>query len=67
VDSCGHLLNVKPKSNGQRVVEPKFNEVEESKFFFCLKQHATEELWAQNGFFALVQDFGKADAQEMFT
>jgi len=32
-----------------------------------LKQHATKELWAQYVFSTLAQDFGKVDAQEMFT
>ena len=48
-------------------MEPKIFEVEESKLFFGLKRHAMEELWAQSVFVALNQEFGKVDAQEIFS
>ncbi|HEY9806811.1 MAG TPA: DNA cytosine methyltransferase [Candidatus Obscuribacterales bacterium] len=63
----GHLLALRSESNGQGAVEPKLTEVEESELLFRLKWHATEELQAQRVFAALAQDFGKADAQEMFS
>jgi len=63
----GHLLALRPESNGQGAVEPKLTEVEESELLFRLKWHAAEELRAQRVFAALAQDFGKADAQEMFS
>ena len=61
------LLAVGTQSNGQGAVMPKLSEVEESELLFHLKRHAVEELQAQRVFAALAQDFGKADAQEMFS
>ena len=63
----GHLLAVRPQSNGQGAVMPNLTEVEESELLFRLKWHAAEELRAQRVFAALAQEFGKADAQEMFS
>jgi len=46
-------------------LEPKLKEVEESKFFFCLKWCRVEKLWAQCFFVAFSQDSRKMDAQEL--
>ena len=61
------MLPLRSESNGQGAVEPTLTGVEESELLYRLKQHAMEELRAQRVFAALAQDFGRADAREMFS
>jgi len=61
------LLTLRQENNGQGAMEPKFTEVEDSKLFFYLQQHANKELWSKCVLAILAQDFRKVDAQKMFS
>jgi hypothetical protein len=64
---CDHSVELGAASNGQGATEPHLTEAEESALFYRLERHAAEELRAQRVFAALAQDFGAADAREIFS
>jgi hypothetical protein len=52
--------------DGQGATEPHLTEIEESVLLHSLETYAAEELRAQRVFAALAEDFGAADARDMF-
>ena len=54
-------------TDGQGATEPHLTETEESVLLYRLERHAAEELRAQRVFAALAQDFGAADARDIFS
>ena len=65
---CGHLLALKSEGNGQGAMTATNLTPDKEFGQLCyLKWQATEELQAQRVFAALAQDFGRLDAQEMFS
>jgi hypothetical protein len=53
--------------DGQGAALPHLTEGEEAELLFRLKRHAAEELRAQRVFAALAEDFGREDAQDIFS
>ena len=52
--------------DGQGATEPHLTETEELELLYRLERHAAKELCAQRVFAALAEDFGGADAREIF-
>ena len=62
-----HPRELGAATDGQGATEPHLTETEESVLLYRLERHAAEELRAQRVFAALAQDFGAADARDIFS
>ena len=62
-----HPRELGATTHGQGATEPHLTETEESVLLYRLERHAAEELRAQRVFAALAQDFGAADARDIFS
>lgn len=62
-----HPRELGAATHDQGAMEPHLTETDESVLLYRLERHAAEELRAQRVFAALAQDFGAADARDIFS
>ena len=54
-------------SDGQGAAGPHLTEIQEARLLFHLRRQAVDELRAQRVFAALAEDFGREEAEDIFS